>query len=241
LVLILIAAYGPPVSAAPRAPRSRPADKNPPASAGEAPVSPGVDHTSNAAKVTAPRGARGVRVTIESDDETVVLEGQALDAARAPTDAGAGQGGRDEGAAPAAAPGTAADEVAEVPLPLDDGRWEVMCSPPCKRRLPRAALFRITGTGVTTSATFSLPARRSEVTLEVDTGTARWYWAGLIAAIAGGTFIVGSVGPRLAMGGSFTTVEKVMAGAGLVLVGGGAPLWWFNRTRVGVAEPDRTP
>jgi hypothetical protein len=164
-----------------------------------------------------PRGVKvtGVEVTIDSADPDIVLEGQAAD----------GHGGTpSDAAAPA--------ESAEVPLPLDDGRWDVMCAPPCERRVPREALFRITGAGVTTSATFSLPAKASSVTLEVRTGSARWYWTGAIAAIAGATFIVGSVGPRLALGGSFSTGEKIMAGAGLVLVGGGAPLWWFNRTTV---------
>lgn len=108
-----------------------------------------------------------------------------------------------------------------------------MCSPPCNRRLPREALFRITAAGAATSSSFSLPDRPA-VTLEVATGQARWYWTGAIAAIAGATFIIGSVGPRLALGGSFTTGEKVMAGAGVVLVGGGGSLWWFNRTRVAI-------
>lgn len=179
----------------------------------------------NAGKPAEARGARGIRVTIESDDETVVLEGQAPDTAAALV------GGGGDSDSPATIAG---DDAAEVPLPLDDGRWDVMCSPPCQRRLPRAALFRITGTGVTTSSIFSLPARRPEVTLQVDTGIARWYWAGVVAAIAGGTFILGSVGPRIALGGSFTTVEKVMAGGGLVLFGGGGTLWWFNRTRVAI-------
>ena len=170
-----------------------------------------------------------MHVTIDSDDDTIVLEGQAADAAAS---AAAGSGGAAEG--DDSVPPPAADEAAEVPLPLDDGRWDVMCSPPCQRRLPRAALFRITGTGVTTSATFSLPPRGSEVTLRVDTGAARWYWTGLVAAIAGGTFLLGSVGPRVVLGGSFTTFDKVMAGSGLVLVAGGGTLWWFNRTRVAI-------
>lgn len=215
----LVVASLSPALAAPRAPRQRPAEKKAPSSPGEVPSSVGSAPAPTTAKSPT---ARGVRVTIESDDETVVLEGQARDPAAPP--AGAGEG----------AEATTADEAAEVPLPLDDGRWDVVCSPPCQRRLPRAALFRITGTGVTTSASFSLPARRPEVTLQVDTGTARWYWTGLIAAIAGGTFILGSMGPRLALGGSFTTVEKVMAGTGVVLVGGGGTLWWFNRTRVAI-------
>ena len=180
------------------------------------------------AKPAAPK-ARGVMVTIESAEADIVLEAQAPEA----------QGKAGVGAAPANAAddegGNAATaEPAEVPLPLDDGRWEVMCAPPCQRRLPREALFRITGAGLTTSAAFSLPQKASSVTLDVKTGTARWYWTGVIAAIAGATFILGSVGPRLALGGSFTTGEKVMAGAGLVLVGGGAPLWWFNRTTVAI-------
>jgi hypothetical protein len=162
-----------------------------------------------------------VKVTIESADPDIVLEGQAP----------ASGGGSAEGAGDG---GAAAPEPAEVPLPLDDGRWEAMCAPPCQRRLPRDALFRITGAGVTTSAAFSLPAKSSSVTLEVRTGTARWYWTGAIAAIAGATFVIGAVVPRAALGGSFSTGEKVMAGAGLVLIGGGAPLWWFNRTTVAV-------
>lgn len=170
------------------------------------------------------RPAPGVRVILDSDDETVVLEAQAPDATGAPV-SGSGEGAGTAGAE---------SEAAEVPLPLDDGRWDVMCSPPCKRRLPRGALYRITGAGLTTSPTFSLPARQAEVTLEVETGTARWYWLGAIAAIAGGTFVIGSVVPRLAIGGSFSTVEKVMAGTGVVLVGGGGALWWFNRTRVNI-------
>lgn len=165
---------------------------------------------------------QGVKVTIESADPDIVLEGQAR---QAPS--GSAEGAVDGGAA-------TAGESAEVPLPLDDGRWEVMCAPPCQRRLPRDALFRITGAGVTTSAAFSLPARAASVTLDVKPGTARWYWTGAIAAIAGATFVIGAVVPRLALGGSFTTGEKVMAGAGLVLIGGGAPLWWFNRTDVAV-------
>jgi hypothetical protein len=173
---------------------------------------------------TAKPGAkpRGVKVTIESTDPDIVLEGQAT----------GGQGGAPAGTDGTADEGAGAADAAEVPLPLEDGRWEVMCAPPCQRRVPREALFLITGTGVTTSAVFSLPAKASSVSLDVKTGTARWYWTGAIAAIAGATFVIGSVVPRLALGGSFSTGEKVMAGAGLVLMGGGAPLWWFNRTTV---------
>lgn len=174
------------------------------------------------------RAVRGVKVTMNSANAELVLEGQAP--------GGPAEGGGDDGAGatPADAAIASGDAVAEVPLPLDEGRWEVMCAPPCGRRLPREALFRVTGAGVTTSASFFLPPDRSAITLEIDPGRSRWYWAGAIAAIAGGTFILGSVGPRLAMGGSFATVEKVMAGSGVVLVGAGLPLWWFNRTRVDI-------
>lgn len=160
----------------------------------------------------------------------VVLEGQAAEGG-AP---GAGATAAEPDAATPAASAGEGPEAADVPLPLDEGRWEVTCAPPCGRRLPRDALFRVTGAGVTTSATFALPPGPSEVTLEIHPGQARWYWTGAIAAIAGGTFILGSVGPRLMLGGSFATVEKVMAGTGVVLVGAGLPLWWFNRTRVDI-------
>ncbi len=186
------------------------------------------------------------RVLIETDGPEVVLEARA---------AGADDGSHHSAAPPgpssqpsiadtsadtspdaenAAEGGADADDVetAEAPLPLDDGKWDAVCSPPCQRRLPRAALFRITGAGITTSAAFSLPAKRPAVTLDVKTGTARWYWTGIVVSALGGSFLLGGAAPPLLMGGSFSTPQKILGGAGAVMLGVGLPLWIMNRTTV---------
>jgi hypothetical protein len=121
---------------------------------------------------------------------------------------------------------------AETPLPLDEGKWDPVCTQPCERRLPRAAVYRITGEGLTTSSLFNLPANRPDVTLRVRAGTARWYWTGVVASIFGASFLLGGVAPPLLQGGSFSTTGKVLGGAGVVLLGGGVPLWILNRTTV---------
>jgi hypothetical protein len=246
-----LALAGSPVQGAPRRTRSRAAEPptgtaHPavPAASEPGPASPrggaGVPQKpAPPAATKSSRAARGVRVSLRGDNPEVVLEGQTPSSTAASSSDGSpareGEGAAEGIAgAPAGAADPAIGEGAEVPLPLDDGRWAVMCASPCNRRLPREALFRVTAAGAATSSSFSLPAGRPAVTLDVETGQARWYWTGAISAIAGATFIIGAVGPRLALGGSFATVEKVMAGAGVVLVGGGVPLWWFNRTRVAI-------
>jgi hypothetical protein len=123
---------------------------------------------------------------------------------------------------------------AAVALPLDDGDWDPVCSPPCERRLPRTALFRISGAEITTSSTFSLPADRSEVTLRVKAGASRWYWTGVILTAFGGSFALGGIGPPLLLGASFSTTGKVLGGAGAVMLAVGLPLWVLNRTTVGI-------
>jgi hypothetical protein len=183
------------------------------------------------------------RVLLETDGPDVVLEGQAPAATGEGADHSAGPAGASaqpsvaENASEnssAAGDGEGETSAAEAPLPLDEGKWDAICSPPCQRRLPRSALFRITGAGITTSATFTLPPGRPAVTLDVKTGTARWYWTGVIVTALGGSFLVGGVAPPLLLGGSLSTAGKVLGGTGAVMLGVGLPLWILNRTVVAI-------
>jgi hypothetical protein len=172
------------------------------------------------------------RVLIENDGPEIVLEAKARD--------GVADGSPDLGDG-AVAPGAREDEggdpdgaTAGVVLPLDAEKWDTVCSSPCGRDLPRAALFRVTGSGITASAAFNLPSHRPEVTLRVRAGDSRWYWTGVILACAGGSFVLGGAGPPLLLGGSFSTTEKILGGTGILLLATGLPLWIINRTTVAI-------
>lgn len=119
-------------------------------------------------------------------------------------------------------------------MPLDPGKWDAVCAPPCDRPLSRAALFRVTGLGVNPSAEFPLPADRDQVTLNVKTGSTTWYWTGILLSAFGGSFVLGGAAPPLLSGGSFSTTEQVLSIAGVVLLAVGLPLWILNRTTVSI-------
>lgn len=174
-----------------------------------------------------PLRVKMTRVTIDTDFQDIVLEAKA--AAKSDTSS---TGDDTDSSAPTTADAEAS--IAEAPLPLDEGKWDPICSAPCERRLQRAALFRITGADITTSRTFTLPPDRPDITLEVKTGLAHWFWTGVIVSAVGGSFLLGGLVPRLALGGSFSTTQKVLVGAGTVMVGVGLPLAWFNRTTVSI-------
>lgn len=119
-------------------------------------------------------------------------------------------------------------------LPLDPGKWDAVCSPPCDRPLPRAALFRVTGLGVTVSPEFHLPPDRDQVILNVKAGKSTWYWAGVLLSAFGGSFVLGGAGPPLLSGGSFSGTEQILSGSGVVMLAVGLPLWILNRTTVSI-------
>jgi hypothetical protein len=121
-----------------------------------------------------------------------------------------------------------------VTLPLDDREWDPVCAPPCARRLPRTALFRVSGSRITTSATFNLPPDRPDVILRVKAGASRWYWTGVILTAFGGSLGLGGIGPPLLAGATFSTTGKVLAGAGAVMLAVGLPLWILNRTTIAI-------
>ncbi|MES1207978.1 MAG: hypothetical protein ABUS79_18745 [Pseudomonadota bacterium] len=176
-----------------------------------------------------PAKVKVTQVRIETDGREVVLEAKAGDVPAT----GADQS--DDPSGPAgASPDTAGADTGEVALPLDEGKWDPVCTPPCDHDLPRAAIYRVTGTDITTSSTFTLPPSRPQATLVVKAGASRWYWTGIILTAVGGSFLLGGLGPPLLLGGSFSTTEKVLGGTGAVLVGVGLPLWLLNRTTVSI-------
>lgn len=189
------------------------------------------------------------RVTLEANRPDVVLEAMlGPDAGEPSADASAraeAGGGADKGAsaAPTKEPSVRSpdaetvesatpDGAGEPGFPLDEATWDVACTPPCDRSLPRDALFRISGPGIITSSTFRLAPDRAEARVRVRAGSTRWYWTGVIASAFGGSFVIGGAAPPLIGGGSFSTTEKVLTGTGVLLLAGGLPLFILNRTTV---------
>jgi hypothetical protein len=157
-----------------------------------------------AGPVSSPVPSSTTAVTVVSDGPEIFLEMKRRDGAGAP---GAG---------------------------ADGDNWEAACAPPCDRPLPRTALLRVNGEDVNPSAGFALPSDRDQVTIDVKVGSARWSWTGIILSAFGGSFVLGGAGPPLLMGGSFSTTEKVLTGAGVTLLAVGLPLWFLSRTIVSV-------
>jgi hypothetical protein len=124
------------------------------------------------------------------------------------------------------------DRVPE--MPLEPGKWDAVCVPPCDRLLPRAALLRATGLGVVASPEFHLPADRDQVTVNVKAGSATWYWTGVVMSAFGGSFVLGGAGPPLLSGGSFSLTEQILSGVGVAMLAVGLPLWILNRTTVSI-------
>jgi hypothetical protein len=148
------------------------------------------------------------------------------------------------------------DHFYAIRVPSGRGFWteglvfqesSLACAAPCNKTVDPQFLYHVAGEGITRSASFRFPPGRSAYKLEVDSGSS---WsdaagfiltsAGICLAALGGTFLaVGAVDrDRPAF---LPVAGAVGAGAGVISMAVGIPLWISGQTSVrvdaGMNEP----
>jgi hypothetical protein len=66
------------------------------------------------------------------------------------------------------------------------GAPSAVCAGSCRQRLDAHASYMIQGDGIRPTPTFRLPDSQQQVTLDVNTGSARWYKGGIALIVVGG-------------------------------------------------------
>lgn len=98
--------------------------------------------------------------------------------------------------------------------------FEMVCTIPCNRQLPRNAKYFVGGSGVMESSSFILPP--GNVRLDVETGSRGAFIGGvLLSALGGGAMITGGI---LALAGSGSETSEGLTTPGLVILGAGVPI-----------------
>lgn len=125
-------------------------------------------------------------------------------------------------------------------------QWQPICQAPCGERIDSGGFYRIGGPGINRSRAFMLPANTPRVALTVRAGEAHRYRAGLALLVLGSAMTaVGLITVPIAeatasrsdpSARAFGEVLRYSAYPLLILglggLGGGIPLYLFNRTSV---------
>ncbi len=122
---------------------------------------------------------------------------------------------------------------------MGDGTTSPMCSVPCRKALPRAALYVIRSDSLPTTSPFLLPSDRSDLTLSVRPGSRQGRIGGMTLALVGAVAMV--VGFVFSPADAFKddahqqrppAWPAIVGLAGIGLAGLGASIWWESETRV---------
>ena len=125
-----------------------------------------------------------------------------------------------------------------IPTHATTQGWEPVCVTPCRVELPRYSSYRVArGNGTSQSHEFTLPQTKGSLKLDIEPGDLFWnrtsrvlLGAGTAAAIVGGVLITTA--------NSFDAEKDVRiagiitAGAGVLLLAVGIPLYMGSRTHV---------
>lgn len=134
-----------------------------------------------------------------------------------------------------------ADPSVRIDMVMGDGTTSPVCSVPCRKALPRAALYVIRGDGMPATTRFLLPSDCLDLTLAVSPGSRTGRIAGMsLIAVGAAAMLVGfllSPGelpdapqdgtPRHTYGWA-----PIVGLAGIGVAAAGVGIWWNSETRV---------
>jgi hypothetical protein len=127
----------------------------------------------------------------------------------------------------------------------DDSGWQIVCVPPCSRRLDAGASYRIGGEGVVASSPFSLPLTTDRVTVDAYVGSPLLRDVGTVLVLGGFAFAAGGGALLLVPSGRGDRSEQNVVGAGflvggLLTLGVGLVARILSDTTVAIATPAET-
>jgi hypothetical protein len=130
------------------------------------------------------------------------------------------------------------DRTVRIDMVMGDGTTSPMCSVPCRKALPRAALYVIRSDALAATSPFLLPSDRSDLTLSVRPGSRAGRIAGMSLLAAGAVAMV--VGFMFSPADNFDDKAAhpppawpAILGLGGIVAGTvGAVIWWRSEPRV---------
>jgi hypothetical protein len=130
------------------------------------------------------------------------------------------------------------DPSVRIDMVMGDGTTSPMCSVPCRKALPRAALYVIRSDALAATSPFLLPSDRSDLTLSVRPGSRTGRIAGMSLVAVGAVAMV--VGFMFSPADNFDDksgrpppVWPAILDVGGIVVGAvGAVIWWRGEPRV---------
>ena len=130
------------------------------------------------------------------------------------------------------------DPSVRIDRVMGDGTTSPMCSVPCRKALPRAALYVIRSDALAATSPFLLPSDRSDLTLSVRPGSRAGRIAGMSLVAVGAVAMV--VGFMFSPADNFDDKPAhpppawpAIAGlAGIAAAAVGAVIWWRSEPRV---------
>jgi hypothetical protein len=130
------------------------------------------------------------------------------------------------------------DASVRIDMVMGDGTTSPMCSVPCRKALPRAALYVIRSDELPTTSPFLLPSDRSDLTLSVRPGSRSGRIAGMSLTAAGAVAMV--VGFMFSPADNFDDKSghpppawpAILDLGGIVVGTVGAIIWWRSEPRV---------
>lgn len=130
------------------------------------------------------------------------------------------------------------DATVRIDMVMGDGTTSPMCSVPCRKALPRAALYVIRSDDLRATSPFLLPSDRSDLTLSVRPGSRSGRIAGMSLTAAGAVAMV--VGFMFSPADNFDDKSgrpppawpAILDLGGIVVGTVGAVIWWRSEPRV---------
>lgn len=122
------------------------------------------------------------------------------------------------------------DSTSPVELQVTHGQkndWQTVCASPCDQQFAAHGTYRIAGSGVRPSSTFTLSAMRGRANLVVSPSSSGWFVGGIVLlAVGGGVMLVGAfigliaeITATVDKSGTSTNIESTgwtMAGVGAI-------------------------
>jgi hypothetical protein len=130
------------------------------------------------------------------------------------------------------------DSSVRIDMVMGDGTTSPMCSVPCRKALPRAALYVIRSDNLAPTSPFVLPSDRSDLTLSVRPGSRSGRIAGMSLFAVGA--VAGVVGFMFSPADNFDDKSgrpppawpAILDLGGLVFGVVGGVIWWRSEPRV---------
>jgi hypothetical protein len=127
-----------------------------------------------------------------------------------------------------------------IPVYSSTQQWEPACVAPCKLKVDADSAYRVSGEGIATSRTFTLPALNDPLKLHVHGRSAFLYGAGQGLTTVGTVFVLfGGISTLYSKSITSTDAEESLRSVGVavlitgaVFVAVGLPLWLSGKSTV---------